>query len=676
MTGSLDAAAYSLATVTAAEITYVTPEMLGATGGPVTATFSSLPDDTAALQAAINRCKTTGAYLALGPKAYRFTASLNASKSASDNYPLQVVGHGKLQSLLVADLAADGQGRSLPALDCTNQKRGRLASFAMRSTSTSQHVCMVLLAETMASGVNAFTTEGLYINDTGPVSKCVVYGLTADEFYPVRSEFFHSGASAIGAVWMEDSATLGIVSAYQTITPFTSDLTVIRGDMSRFVCNTGPGLYASGYTDVAPHHAYFAVAGGSGHAQGMVRVQSNGRASRLSLPNVRMEDNSPGATTAVVVGSIAPNADGVTSTLTVASVTSGTLAVGAPLGGTGVTAGTVILSGSGTSWIVTNNQTVASTTITASGLSTCGVYVVDSVTNSEITGFIGTRGAGAFGGPGTHYSTRVKASLNYGAFNGAGPIIGGEWSFDAGNNTLGLFNTSASRNCRFSGRIGASEAAALAQLAGVADQIVDLTSVANQYNSGFRSTTGRVMFPRGDTPTTWRNRPVGTVSDLNRTAYTGGSGTHQVASMVLAPAVLAWSGDASIVPYPWVECRFQGDFAAAWAAGGTMLISLTQGSASATLAQMTSIPAQSTGAALGYEVVMRFFRLNATTVVVMTTIRIDGSAMTSVMNYVNLSSYNPAFDFTTVGATGLTIGLTISNTGSNPIAHVNGIIGG
>jgi hypothetical protein len=63
--------------------------------------------------------------------------------------------------------------------------------------------------------------------------------------------------------------------------------------------------------------------------------------------------------TAVFIGSITG------TTLTVTSVTSGSIGIGNALYGTGITQGTFITSGSGTSWIVNQSQTLGSTTITA-----------------------------------------------------------------------------------------------------------------------------------------------------------------------------------------------------------------------------------------------------------------------------------------------------------------------
>ena len=51
------------------------------------------------------------------------------------------------------------------------------------------------------------------------------------------------------------------------------------------------------------------------------------------------------------------------TTLTVSSVTSGEVKVGQKIFGTGVTGGTTIVSGNGSSWVVTDSQTVGETTI-------------------------------------------------------------------------------------------------------------------------------------------------------------------------------------------------------------------------------------------------------------------------------------------------------------------------
>jgi len=66
-----------------------------------------------------------------------------------------------------------------------------------------------------------------------------------------------------------------------------------------------------------------------------------------------------GAPGAVFTGSISG------TTLTVTATATGAVQVGQTLSGDGVTSGTTVVSGSGSSWVVSASQTVASTTITA-----------------------------------------------------------------------------------------------------------------------------------------------------------------------------------------------------------------------------------------------------------------------------------------------------------------------
>jgi hypothetical protein len=78
---------------------------------------------------------------------------------------------------------------------------------------------------------------------------------------------------------------------------------------------------------------------------------------------------------AVFVGTIS------STTLTVSSVTSGTILVNMTLSGTGVTTGTTIVSGGGSSWVVSTSQTVnAGTTIT--GAATTGLTGTVTVTST------------------------------------------------------------------------------------------------------------------------------------------------------------------------------------------------------------------------------------------------------------------------------------------------------
>jgi hypothetical protein len=58
----------------------------------------------------------------------------------------------------------------------------------------------------------------------------------------------------------------------------------------------------------------------------------------------------------------------ISGTALTASAITGTIAIGQLITGTGVTAGTTIISGSGTAWVVSVSQTVASTAITVVGI--------------------------------------------------------------------------------------------------------------------------------------------------------------------------------------------------------------------------------------------------------------------------------------------------------------------
>lgn len=140
-------------------------------------------------------------------------------------------------------------------------------------------------------------------------------------------------------------------------------------------------------------------------------------------------------TSTVFTGSISGTA------LTVSSVSSGNISVGMAITGTGVTAGTYIVSGSGTSWVVSASQTVASTTITST---TPNVFAISgqTIASSTTTGsmnsgnarYVYYRGVGALpagtgwgiGGYGTGgYGTGSTPSYTAGT-----PISAIDWTLD------------------------------------------------------------------------------------------------------------------------------------------------------------------------------------------------------------------------------------------------------
>jgi len=81
------------------------------------------------------------------------------------------------------------------------------------------------------------------------------------------------------------------------------------------------------------------------------------------------------------------------TTLTSGTVTEGAIAIGQIISGTGVTAGTIIVSNiSGTSWVVSASQTVASTTISGvGGTGGTGTYITNTALNLTSTTITGTR---------------------------------------------------------------------------------------------------------------------------------------------------------------------------------------------------------------------------------------------------------------------------------------------
>jgi hypothetical protein len=178
------------------QTSYVTLAQFGAVGG---SSFSrtALPDDTAAIQAAINYCKTTGSILHLDNKAYRFTSSLDCTFSGNTGRNLEIRGQGMLNSVLVPDL-----GENYPAVDLTNSAFAKFADFSIQSTTRSNHSVMVLLGETISSGQNLIKFDSCYFVDWGPVSKFCVYGLACDEWMPQKCWFYSRGAASQGGVWL------------------------------------------------------------------------------------------------------------------------------------------------------------------------------------------------------------------------------------------------------------------------------------------------------------------------------------------------------------------------------------------------------------------------------------------------------------------------------------------
>ena len=120
------------------------------------------------------------------------------------------------------------------------------------------------------------------------------------------------------------------------------------------------------------------------------------------------------------------------TTLTVGSLASGTIIAGMVLTGTGVTAGTYIVSGSGSSWVVSTSQTVASTTITGTAYTftisqaattAAGVTLSFYTPHGVVVGGGNNQATGAYSfiGGGGDAGTAAKRNL-----------ASGDWSFIGG----------------------------------------------------------------------------------------------------------------------------------------------------------------------------------------------------------------------------------------------------
>jgi hypothetical protein len=78
------------------------------------------------------------------------------------------------------------------------------------------------------------------------------------------------------------------------------------------------------------------------------------------------------------------------TTLTVSSTSSGTVAINQMLIGTGIVTGTYIVSGSGSTWTVSNSQTTGSATTTVAITGACNILTVAAGLNTPNTAFGGT----------------------------------------------------------------------------------------------------------------------------------------------------------------------------------------------------------------------------------------------------------------------------------------------
>jgi hypothetical protein len=146
---------------------------------------------------------------------------------------------------------------------------------------------------------------------------------------------------------------------------------------------------------------------------------------------------------AIVIGTPAVMATSTISgtTLTVGSLTSGTIIAGMVLTGTGVTAGTYIVSGSGSSWVVSASQSVSSTTITGTAYTITftnpvnpGANAVFNIYNIASTTVGGSNnqatGTYAFIGGGGDAGTATERNVASGQWSA---VVGGAKNTASGN---------------------------------------------------------------------------------------------------------------------------------------------------------------------------------------------------------------------------------------------------
>lgn len=153
------------------------------------------------------------------------------------------------------------------------------------------------------------------------------------------------------------------------------------------------------------------------------------------------------------------------TTLTASAIT-GTIAIGQVIAGTGVTAGTSIISGSGTAWVVSVSQTVASTAITIVGIVYTGIpswvkritVMFNGVSTNGVSDILVQIGSGAITTSG--YNSASLASIGSSASvaaSSAGFVVRNDTAADAkgGAMTINLVSSNIySSSHAFGGNTG------------------------------------------------------------------------------------------------------------------------------------------------------------------------------------------------------------------------------
>jgi hypothetical protein len=641
----------------------VNPSQFGAVGDGVA-------DDAIPFQRMLNFAKSTGCGIQLFSKTYRHTQSLDWGKPAPfDGKNLKVFGSSLGQTKIVADLV-----ESYPANDFTNQIGGTVEHITFTSTISSLHTTLMLFAETTGTGMNQFNLSDCTVQDLSNVSKYAVFGWSADQFMFEKCNVYAFGTAALAGAYFSINNPSAITSKFHAIAANNADVTVFQAHYSSFACTTGPGLWTQAYSNVNLFSSYAVVLGVGGHALGMFRfggsmIGGSGRITCITAIGCRTEDNATPTATPLAsgTGSIAPGTDGATSVLTIPAGSG--IAFGQLLSGTGVMAGTTILANlTTTTWQVSQVQTVASTAITSNYVATPAVYVEDYVNESYFQGTFNCS-AGAFGGPGSHTNSEIKALISYGAFNNAGALIGGKFHFSGGSNYGGSFDQANSYQYTLGGRVGTTYAAVLTAYGDSAGGFESLTVDSGAPYRQQRPMSGASRLFYGDrtanSPSNFRIKPSGEAGNTNVTAYSAGSGLQQFVSLPFNPAYLFDdSAGTSLINNPHADIVIMGAFNAAWAAAGEMKFTMSQVVAGVTknavLVDLSAIPAF--GAANSWRCTIKLMGTNSG-LYAFTVLETFGTAPVSISTNFNLGSQG----FSAGAGANLTVAGLISNAGASPI---------
>ena len=204
------------------------------------------------------------------------------------------------------------------------------------------------------------------------------------------------------------------------------------------------------------------------------------------------------------------------TTLTVGSLASGTIIAGQVLTGTGVTAGTYIVSGSGSTWVVSTSQTVASTTITGTAYTftisqaattAAGVTLSFYTPHGVVVGGGNNQATGAYsfiggGGDAGTAANRNVASGDW-SFVGGGQknTASGIGSIVVGGGSLAGNNATGNSSIVLGGNLHNSTGTNSVIAGGYGNRADASSSIVNGGSYGAtRAINGYTVFPASDSP--------------------------------------------------------------------------------------------------------------------------------------------------------------------------------